>query len=118
MSKKDIKDAFGERKPGPWATSVSFVAARNQVRLTLETGVELFIPRDTIEELADRPASHMRELTLLGNGEALASEADDVHIFVPGLVRDVVGFDASVKCWSDDSPGHTTARRRRRTAKR
>jgi hypothetical protein len=58
----------------------------------LDTGAVLVIPRGEIEELRDAPARHMSDLTFIGDGEALCSEADDVHIYVPGLVRDFARF--------------------------
>ena len=84
-------------RPRPWATSVSYDAARDEISLVLDRGARLVVPRCSVAELRDLPAARIHDLTLIGDGEALASEADDVHVFVPGLVRDLIG-DVAAHC--------------------
>jgi hypothetical protein len=86
-----------DRRPRPRAAAVSYDRASNEIRLMLRHGVTLAISRDVVAELRDLPADSMRCLTLIGDGEALACEAADVHVFVPGLVRDLVG-DFMLNC--------------------
>lgn len=76
----------------PWGTSVSYSRARDEVRLVLDSGTSVVMPRAAIAELRALPQSHMRELELIDEGRALALEIDDVHIYVPGLVRDLTGY--------------------------
>jgi hypothetical protein len=90
-------------RPRPLASSVSYSDATDEIHLRLDGGITLVIPRRLIDELRDARADHMRDLTLIGDGEGLASEADDVHIFVPGLVRDLIG-EYDLRCFADDPP--------------
>jgi hypothetical protein len=76
----------------PWGTSVSYSRSRDEVRLVLDSGTSVVMPRKAIAELRAVPQSHLRELELIADGEALALEVDDVHIYVPGLVRDMTGY--------------------------
>ena len=76
----------------PWGTSVSYSRLRDEIRLVLDSGTCVVMPRKAIAELRALPQSHMRELELIADGEALALELDDVHIYVPGLVRDMTGY--------------------------
>ena len=101
--------------PGPFATSVAYDDGTDEIRIVLETGVVLTVSRHLVEELRDLPRSHMRDLSLIGEGEALASEADDVHIFFPGLLWDIVGFNAPVSCWSGETPAPKPVRRKGQT---
>jgi hypothetical protein len=102
--------------PGPWARSVSYDAATDVVRLVLESGATVAAPRKAIGELRDLPASHMEELRVLSDGETLTLRADDVDIFIPGLLWELVGFDAPVSCWSGDTPAGTGRAAPRRSA--
>lgn len=81
----------------PRATAVQYDRASDQIRLVLTRGVTLVFPRKGIEELRDLSADHMENLSLIGDGEALVAEADDVHVFVPGLVRFLIG-DFMLQC--------------------
>jgi hypothetical protein len=90
--------------PGPWATAVSYDAVADEIRLVLESGITVVIPRRVVPELRDAPASHMFDLTLHGDGEMLECRAEDVHLLVPGLLWDLVGFDQPVPCWSGKTP--------------
>ncbi len=76
----------------PWGTSVAYSRARDEIRLVLDSGTAVIVPRKAIAELRALPQSHMHELELIADGEALALELDDVHIYVPGLVRDMTGY--------------------------
>jgi hypothetical protein len=105
--KIDSLDVGSAAAPGPWARSVSYDAATDTVKLMLETGTTVVIPRDKIDELRDIPVSHMGELKVVADGEVLTLRADDVDIFVPGLLWDLVGFNAPVACWSGDTPAGT-----------
>jgi hypothetical protein len=60
----------------------------------LQSGTALVMPRRSIAELRALPRSHMRLLELISDGQVLALDFDDVHIYVPGLVRDLTGSDA------------------------
>ena len=51
----------------------------------------LVVPRNAIDELRDLPQAHLSEITLMSGGDAVAIERDDIHIYVPGLVRDLTG---------------------------
>jgi hypothetical protein len=76
----------------PWGTAVSYSRVRDEIRLVLDSGTTVVMPRQSIAELRALPPSHMRKLELIGDGEALALDIDDVHIYVPGLVRDMTGY--------------------------
>lgn len=109
MTKPDSasNEADADDAPGPWARSVSYDEAHDTVQLVLESGTTVGIPRSAIEELCDLPIARMNELTLLGDGESLSLRAYDVDIFVPGLLWELVGFNAPVACWSGDTPAGT-----------
>jgi hypothetical protein len=110
------RDAGADDIPGPWARSVSYDAATDDVRLVLESGATLVAPRKAIGELRDLPASHMEELRVLSDGETLTLRTDDVDIFIPGLLWELVGFAAPVSCWSGDTPAGTGRAAPRRSA--
>lgn len=101
----EIAAAFANPPPkrGPRATSVSYRPARDEVRLVLNSTVTLLVPRTAIDELRDLPKSHLRRLRLTPGGGAVALDTDDVHISVPGLVRDLVGFEQA-----ETAPTHGT----------
>lgn len=99
MTKHAAVDAG--QNPGPWARSLSFDRERDELRLMMESGITVMIPRNAIPELREVPASHMAHLTLLGDGELIELREDDVHILVPGLLWDLVGFNEPVPCWSE-----------------
>jgi hypothetical protein len=82
----------GGRIERPSATAVSYSRARDEVRLMLDSGTALVTPRRSIAELRALPRSHMRVLELMSGGQVLALDSDDVHIYVPGLVRDLTGW--------------------------
>jgi hypothetical protein len=92
------------RHPGPWARSLFYNRESDEIRLLMESGVTVVIPRSAIPELRNVPASHMADLRLLGDGELIESKEDDVHILVPGLLWDLIGFDEPVPCWSETDP--------------
>ena len=76
----------------PWGTAVSYSRSRDEIRLVLDSGTAVIMPRTAIDELSRLPRSHMDQLELIADGHALALDLDDVHIFVPGLVRDMTGY--------------------------
>jgi hypothetical protein len=86
---------------GPWARSVAYDVRADEVRLTMESGATVAVPRRLVPELCDVPPREMGVLTLLGDGEALVSEEHDAHVFIPGLVASVTGLDVSVSYVSD-----------------
>jgi hypothetical protein len=94
MTKAEIAEKLANPAPQerPWGTSVHYSAVRDELRLGLDGGTVLVMPRRAIDELRDVPKSHMRELELIADGHALSLRRDDVDIYVPGLVRDLVGF--------------------------
>ena len=101
----DRATAKAKRGSGPLARSVSYDAAADELRLHLISGITVAVPRDLVDELRDVPVAHMNALTLEGDGEVLVSEADDVHMLVPGLLWDLIRFDVPASCW----PGKTLA---------
>ena len=102
--------------PGPWAKSVSYDVVTDELKLFLESGITVVIPRRAIAELRDAPASHMNDLKLFGDGEMLESSADDVHLLVPGLLWDLIGFDQPVPCWNGTTPAPKPSSRKRDAA--
>jgi hypothetical protein len=76
----------------PWAVRVSYRPRRDEVCLVLDGGASVVVPRTAIDELRDLPRAHMSEITLMSGGHAVAVERDDIHIYVPGLVRDLIGL--------------------------
>jgi len=90
----DAEAAHPTPRERPWATAVSYSPARDEIRLVLDSGSAIIMPRKAILELRGVPKSHLRELRLIGDGHALALDTDDVHIYVPGLVRDMTGYGA------------------------
>jgi hypothetical protein len=67
----------------------------------MQSGITVTIPRTAIPELREVPAAHMAHLTLLGDGELIELKEDDVHILVPGLLWDLIGFNEPVPCWPE-----------------
>jgi Protein of unknown function (DUF2442) len=76
-------------KDGPRASSIAYSSTRDEIRLVLEGGVTLVIPRSAVAEFRNVPKAHMRRLDLTPGGAAIALEEHDIHIFVPGLIRDL-----------------------------
>jgi len=109
MTKRDSasNEADADDVPGPWARSVSYDDANDTIQLVLESGTTVGIPRRAIEELRDLPIARMNELTLLADGESLSLRSYDVDIFVPGLLWELIGFNAPVSCWSGETPAGT-----------
>jgi hypothetical protein len=90
-------------KHGPWARSVAYDQLADEVRLTLESGVTITVPRRLIPELCNVPPPDIGVLGLLGGGEALVSETNDAHVFIPGLLGSVTGLGVTASCLSDVS---------------
>jgi hypothetical protein len=55
--------------------------------------VTLTVPRVAIGELRQLPKAQLKQLELMGDGEAIALHSADVHISVRGLVRNLIGLD-------------------------
>lgn len=72
--------------------SVTYSRVRDEIRLVLDSGTAVVMPRKAIRELRALPQSHMGRLRLISDGHVVALELDDVHIYVPGLVRDMTGY--------------------------
>ncbi len=104
---------------GPYAVSVQYVALRDEVVLRLDTRVTMVIPRDAIDELREVPQSQLKRIELMGDGDAVAVHAADVHISVEGLVRDMIGLDRArpVAPRKTRSIVPATAARKRRPAR-
>ena len=98
QSEKEIKALLAAElahptpRDRPWGTSVSYSRTRDEIRLVLDSGTAVVMPRKAIAELRGLPQSHLKDLELIADGAALALEVDDVHIYVPGLVRDMTGY--------------------------
>ncbi len=94
MTKAAIKKRLAHPIPQerPWATALRYRPTRDEIDLTLDGGARLVVPRKAVDELRRLPKSHMRQLELLAGGEALSLRIDDIDIYVPGLVRDLIGF--------------------------
>lgn len=78
---------------GPYATAVRYAPSRDEIVLGLDTGVTLTVPRAAISELRLLPKAQLKQLELMGDGDAIALHGADVHISVRGLVGNLIGLD-------------------------
>lgn len=103
----EIAAAFANPPPkhGPRATSVSYRPARDEVRLVLTGAVTLLVPRTAIHELREPPEIPFAPPSAHARRGCGGPGSDDVHISVPGLVRDLVGFEKT-----ETAPAHGSTR--------
>ncbi len=78
---------------GPYATAVRYASTRDEIALVLDMGVTLAIPRAAVSGLGLLPKARLRQLELMGDGDAIALHDADIHISVRGLVRNLIGLD-------------------------
>lgn len=74
-----------------YAVSLRYDRNDDAFILALRSGSRLAIPRIAIEELRDVPSAELENVVLSPEGGAVCYAPFDIHISVPGLVRDVTG---------------------------
>jgi hypothetical protein len=74
-----------------YAVSLRYDRRQDAFILALRAGSKLTIPRIAIEELRDVKSSELDNVVLDDEGGAVCYEPFDIHISVPGLVRDMTG---------------------------
>jgi len=72
-------------------TAARYIGRLDAIELEFVGGGMMTIPRHSIPEFADAPPSALSSLTVSPAGDALASRALDVDIYIPGLVEHVFG---------------------------
>lgn len=83
-----------ERAQLSTASSVRYAAKADSVVVQMASGLQVVIPRRSIDELAGVPGSVLgKELTVTVGGDAISVPSADVDIAVAGLLRDLLGFD-------------------------
>jgi len=75
------------------AKSIRYISKGDAFALAMRSGVEVLVPRASVDELCGVPKVELVDVTLTPGGDAIAFEALNVHISVPGLLREVLGFN-------------------------
>ena len=75
------------------AESLRVSTSKRCIVLRMVSGVELAVPIDSIEELANIPMAKLKTLRLVPHGEAIELPREDIHISVGGLIRDIFGMN-------------------------
>lgn len=73
------------------AVKADYVTTEDAVRLVLENGVKVSIPRRYLQGLENARRSQLGRIELLGHGAGVRWPALDVDHYVPGLLSDVFG---------------------------
>ena len=74
-----------------YAVSLRYDRKQDAFILALRAGSKITIPRIAIEVLRDVKSSELDNVVLDDEGGAICYEPFDIHISVPGLVRDMTG---------------------------
>jgi hypothetical protein len=83
-------DRMAERQYG---RTLRYDRNRHALHVTLRSGVEVVLPIDKIKELAKATREQLAEVKLIPTGGALEQRELDVDLSLPGLLRDVMGFE-------------------------
>ena len=76
------------------ATGVTYRGRDHSIELHMQSGVRVQIPRHVIEELNAVPVAVLRnELRLTVGGDAISVPSLDIDVAIPGLLRNIFGFD-------------------------
>ncbi len=76
------------------ASNVKYSRKDNTIHLLMRSGVALDIPLRLIDEIAEAPENALQDdLTLAIGGDAISLRSLDVDISIPGLLRDLLGFN-------------------------
>jgi hypothetical protein len=77
-----------------FGTALRYVRSRNLLVLTLKNGAEVSLPIHLIPDLKDVAPTQLTRVRLSPVGDALELRELDIDIYVPGIIRRILGFDA------------------------
>jgi hypothetical protein len=75
------------------AQSIAYIPKKDAFALLMSSGIRLQIPRDSIEEFRRVSKGELSEVELGPGGGILVLESLDLHISLPGLLRDLFGLN-------------------------
>ena len=80
----------------PWVTveTIRFDPASDSIGLVMQSGIKLSIPRSLVEELDDITTDDLRNIRIGAGGDVIELDDLDIHIYAPGLFRDLLGLNA------------------------
>ena len=93
---KDELGAAMARGTRFWATEprvahARYDSRRDELEITLTSGIKILIPRRLLQGLEDAPKRKISYLTVEGSGTGLSWPELDVDHYVPGLIRGIFG---------------------------
>jgi len=75
------------------ARSIAYIPKIDAFTLLMSSGIQLQIPRGNIEEFSQISKSELGYVELSPGGGAITLETQDLHISLPGLLRDLFGLN-------------------------
>jgi hypothetical protein len=78
-----------------WTTieSIRYDPTNRQFILVMKSGVTLSIPRSHIDELNEVASDALKDVRVGGGGDVIEFSDLDIHIYAPGLLRDIFGLN-------------------------
>jgi hypothetical protein len=76
------------------AIAAYFNPDRNGLVVTLNTGVEIFVPVELIQDLAGSEPAKLQNVEITGAGMGLYFPDIDADVYVPGLISGIFGTKA------------------------
>jgi len=85
-----------EDERAAWTTikSIRYAPTNRRFELAMQSGVTLSIPRSYIKELEEVDLNALKDVQIGGGGDVIELDDLDIHIYAPGLFRDILGLNA------------------------
>jgi hypothetical protein len=91
MARQGLED---ERSQLASAADVQYHGESDTISLRMQSGIRIAIPRKLVDELAGASGATLeKELAVGVGGDVVSVPSLDVDIAVPGLLRDLLGFN-------------------------
>src|SRR5665213_2142371 len=76
------------------AEELRYVAARDCFVITMRSSITVTVPRSSIEEFASVSSDNLKRVRIGIGGDVIELANLDLHILIPGLLRDLFGLNA------------------------
>jgi len=78
-----------------WTTieSVRYDPIDNRFELVMQSGVVLSVPRPYITEFDEVDIDALKDVQIGGGGDVIELDDHEIHIYAPGLLRDIFGLN-------------------------
>ena len=73
--------------------SIRYDRRSDRFELAMQSGINLSIPRSRIEEFEDIAADALEQVQVGLGGDVIEHDDLDIHIYAPGLFRDILGLN-------------------------